>query len=87
MSSPVSPGQNAYLVARTVPDAICAIQVYYKNGISEAKGLEQKMSGADGMVRWDWKVGPGTSTGTWKIHVAVSKDGETVSVEIPFVVQ
>lgn len=72
VTSPVSPGQNATLRAITLPNAFCAIDVYYKSGKSEAAGLYPHRADEDGWISWTWKVGTRTTPGRWKIIVTAS---------------
>jgi hypothetical protein len=46
------------------------IDVYYKSGVSSAKGLENKIADENGYVVWTWKVGPSTAGGTYKIIIS-----------------
>jgi competence protein ComEC len=69
VTSPVSTGDDATLIARTSPGASCSITVNYKSGPSTAEGLEPKTADAQGMVSWTWEVGPQTTPGTWPIVV------------------
>lgn len=87
VSSPITPGQDATLVARTIPRAKCSIMVLYKSGASTAEGLEDKVAGADGKVSWTWKVGTRTTSGTWCVVVSAKLDGETVSETTSFQVR
>lgn len=87
VTSPVRPGANATLTAKTAPGAKCAITVYYKSGPSTAQGLVPKAADAGGNVSWTWKVGTNTTPGTWRIVVTASKDGSTVTKETTFTVQ
>ena len=87
VTSPVSPGANATLVAKTAPGAQCAITVYYKSGPSSAAGLYPKGADSAGSVSWTWKVGTRTTAGSWRIVVSASLDGETISQTTYFTVQ
>lgn len=69
VTSPVSKGANATLIAKTSPNASCTITVYYKSGASTAAGLGPKTADASGIVSWTWKVGTRTTSGTWSIVV------------------
>jgi len=50
VTSPVSSGSNATLVAQTIPGAECDITVYYKSGASTASGLYPKTADSSGRV-------------------------------------
>ncbi len=87
VTSPVSPGSNATLVAQTTPGAQCNITVHYKSGASKASGLYSKTADNSGKVSWTWKVGTRTTPGSWQIVVKVSNDGQTVSQSTDFIVR
>ncbi len=69
ITTPVSPGYYATLEARTVPNTICGIDVYYASGKSEAQGLYAQRADSEGNVSWTWKVGTRTTPGWWRIVV------------------
>lgn len=79
VTSPVSRGNAASLVARATPGATCSIVVVYKSGPSRAQGLETKVADADGNVSWTWIVGTRTTLGTWPITVTASLGGRSIS--------
>ena len=87
LTSPIAKGGNATLSIKTVAGANCGITVHYKSGASTAAGLGPKSADGNGNVSWTWKVGTGTTPGTWRIVVNASANGQNVSQEIPFVVQ
>jgi len=87
VTSPVSPGGNATLTAKTVPGAACTITVYYKSGPSTAKGLSPKTANDDGFVTWTWKVGTNTTPGTWRIVVTATINDQTITQETTFTVR
>jgi beta-lactamase superfamily II metal-dependent hydrolase len=87
MTSPVSPGVNATLVAKATPGAQCDITVYYGSGPSTAQGLYPKTADTSGNVSWTWKVGTRTTPGSWRIVVTASLGGKTVSQTTYFTVQ
>jgi hypothetical protein len=86
VTSPVRPGANATLTAKTAPGASCSIKVYYKSGPSTAQGLTTKTADSSGIVSWAWKVGTNTTPGSWRIVVTASKDGQTITKETYFTV-
>ena len=79
VTTPVSQGAEATLIAQTEPKAECNISVYYKSGKSTASGLFPKTADSSGRVSWTWKVGTKTTPGSWKIIVTASFGGKTVS--------
>ncbi|HEX9897196.1 MAG TPA: thermonuclease family protein [Dehalococcoidales bacterium] len=87
ITSPISPGDNATLTAKTLPNAECSITVYYKSGPSTASGLYTKTADADGYVSWTWKVGSKTTPGSWRIVVTAKIGDQMVDQEIYFTVQ
>jgi hypothetical protein len=75
VTSPVSAGSYATLVARVAPSRVtCSITVYYKSGPSHAAGLYSKRPIA-GRVSWTWKVGTRTTPGRWPIRVSCGVAG------------
>lgn len=82
VTSPVECGAMATLTAKGKPGVEYDIDVVYKKTESKAKGLENKTAAADGTVSWTWKVGSGTTPGTFSIYVA----GGDESAEIKFTV-
>ena len=87
VTSPVSPGANATLVAKATPGAQCDITVYYKSGPSTAQELYPKTADTSGNVSWTWKVGTRTTPGSWRIVVTASLGGKTVSQTTYFTVK
>jgi len=81
LTSPVSPGADATLRAKTIPNASCSIEVYYKSGLSEAAGLETKPADPAGDVSWTWRVGSRTAPGDWRIVVTATLDGRQAKRE------
>ena len=53
VTSPVSRGNSATLVARVVPSRTCSITVTYKSGRSQAQGLYPKRP-SNGRVSWTY---------------------------------
>jgi hypothetical protein len=74
VTSPVSPGAHATLVARVVPTRRCTITVYYMSGPSHAQGLYAKRP-VNGRVSWTWMVGTNTTAGRWPIQVRCGTAG------------
>jgi hypothetical protein len=74
VTSPVSRGNQATLVARVVPRRVCSITVTYKSGPSHAAGLYPKRP-SGGRVSWTWKVGTRTTPGRWPIRVSCGSAG------------
>lgn len=87
VTSPVSSGGTATLIAQTLPGADCSITVYYKSGPSSASGLDPKPADNSGKVSWTWKVGASTTPGSWRIVVNAISGGKTVSQETYFTVR
>lgn len=61
--------QEATVIIKGQPGVTYDIDVYYKSGVSSAKGLEDQVADEQGYVTWTWKVGPSTAAGTYKILV------------------
>lgn len=87
VTSPVRPGANATLKARSVPGAECTVTVYYKSGASTAQGLVPKKADGNGDVSWTWPVGTKTTPGTWRIVVTASYGGKSVAQNTYFKVE
>ena len=66
-------GANATAAVKTAARAQCSITVEYKSGPSSAIGLGNKAASSSGAVSWTWKVGPGTTRGSWPVTVSCSK--------------
>ena len=52
-----------------LPNTEYDINVYYSSGVSKAKGLENKISDANGYVSWSWKIGGSTNSGNYRIDL------------------
>lgn len=76
----ISQGSTATVTIKGEPNTTYSIKVYIKSGTSSAKGLEDKVSDANGYVTWTWKISSRTSTGDFKIIVT---GGDTVA-EVPY---
>lgn len=74
VTSPVSRGDDATLVALVRPARRCMITVYYKSGPSVAQGLHSKRP-RNGRVSWTWMVGTNTTPGRWPIQVSCGSAG------------
>jgi hypothetical protein len=74
VTSPVSPGAHAILVARVHPARRCTITVYYKSGPSVARGLYPKRPVHE-RISWTWMVGTNTTAGRWPIEVRCGSAG------------
>jgi hypothetical protein len=74
VTSPVSPGAHATLVARVRPARLCTIRVYYKATVSHARGLNAKRP-VHGRVSWTWMVGTERTAGRWPIYVSCGSAG------------
>lgn len=78
----ISRNQTGTVTIQGEPNTNYSITVRYKSGPSEADGLEDKTSNANGMVSWSWKVGPRTSAGTYSITVRGGGVSQTVDYTI-----
>ena len=79
VTNPVECGAIATLTAKGKPGVEYDIDVIYKKTESKAKGLENKKAASDGTVSWTWKVGSGTTPGTYTI--TVNGGGETDKIQ------
>ena len=73
---------DATVTIQGAPNTSYSITVRYKSGPSTAKGLEDQVSDADGIVSWTWHIGGRTSAGTFTITVSGGGESETVSFTI-----
>ena len=79
VTDPVEAGAKATLTIKGKPYTEYNIDVIYKTTASKAQGLENKISSADGTVSWTWKVGNGTTPGTYTIYI--SGGGERAEIK------
>jgi hypothetical protein len=79
-TSPIEAGGNATAAVKTAGGAACNIRVVYKSGASKAAGLGDKTADAAGNVSWTWRVGTGTTPGSWPVTVTCSKGGVSKSI-------
>ena len=80
LTSPAARGSYATATVRTAPAAYCTIVVIYKSGPSSAAGLTPKNADGSGVASWTWKVGTGTTVGSWPVTVTCSSGGLSASV-------
>ncbi|CAM3130999.1 thermonuclease family protein [Sporolactobacillus spathodeae] len=73
----VKRGQNASVSVTAKRGARGTIKVYYKSGISKAKGLEPKIAGSSGKITWTWLVGTATTPGTYRVVIQVGNKTST----------
>lgn len=78
----VSPGGDAFIEIQGNPNTEYNIAVYYSGKVIEANGLENKVSDANGYIRWEWTIGSKTTPGTYKIVI----NGDDQKKEIEFTV-
>lgn len=82
VTSPVERGAMATLTAKGKPGVEYDIDVVYKKTESKAQGLENKTSASDGTVSWTWKVGSGTTPGTYTITVIGGGEKDTIKFTV-----
>lgn len=78
LTEQVVAGSNAKLSVYGTPGKEYRIEVHYKSGISEAKGLEDQVAADDGLLCWTWKVSARTTPGEYKIRVVCVSDESDV---------
>ena len=71
-------GSNAFVTIQGAPNTEYDISVHYSSGASDAAGLENKTSDANGFVTWEWEVGPNTTKGEHTITVSGGGSKESV---------
>ena len=88
LTSPITRGSEASLVAQTVPGALCSLEVTLPSGaVSGSSGTRATpVAGGDGTVSWTWRVGGSTRPGTGTVRVECALGGdwgtETASIVI-----
>lgn len=87
LSSPVAPFSDATIQIQTKPGANCSISVFYKSGLSRAKGLSPQVADSKGRISWRWRVGSNTTPGRWPIVVTCEKDGDAGELRTGFEVR
>ncbi len=80
--SPIVRGENATIEILGEANTSYSIQVFYKSGVSTAKGLEDKVSDAEGKVSWTWKVSSSVDAG--KYQIILKKTGDTLQKVIDY---
>ncbi len=75
LTSKASINNDATLEILGKPNTKYRISVYYKTKPSQAKGLVEKESDANGYVSWTWRVGASVQPGSYQIQVV--SGGET----------
>ena len=69
LTSKASINNDATLEILGKPNTKYRISVYYKTKPSQAKGLVEKESDANGYVSWTWRVGASVHPGSYQIQV------------------
>ena len=77
--------ETVSVTIQALPNTKYHIVVNYKSGPSKSKDLDEKISDANGIVTWTWKVGAKSAAGTFDIIVK-DDDGKSVKVEWTVVV-
>ncbi|MBL8160075.1 hypothetical protein JNJ66_06490 [Candidatus Saccharibacteria bacterium] len=70
LTSPVDPGSNVSLTAKTTPTADCEIKVEYDKVPSTDSGLVPKKADEYGIVSWTWTVEESVPRGEWPVRVS-----------------
>ena len=77
MTETVAAGKKASVTVKGLPNTEYSITVTYSS-VSEAKGLENKLSDENGAVSWSWRVGNKTKPGKYKIEIQCSTEKITL---------
>jgi len=77
--------ETVSVTIQALPNTKYHIVVNYKSGPSKSKDLDEKISDANGIVSWTWKVGAKSTAGTFDIIVK-DDDGKSVKVKWTVVV-
>jgi hypothetical protein len=83
VSSPVSRGATATATVTDAPGVTCTISYRTPSGaVSEAAGLGNATTDANGRASWSWAIGGSTNPGTGTVTVRCG----TVSRSVPIVI-
>lgn len=83
VTSPVSRGSEASLVAQTGPNMACGLEVTLPSGNqSHSQGLGPGSADASGRVQWSWRTGTSTKPGTATAHVTCGSASDTAQFQI-----
>ena len=69
LTSPITPGSDAYISVHTNPLSVCTIKVEYNKVASTDPGLIAKTADDYGSVSWTWTVGSSVPLGKWPVTV------------------
>lgn len=81
LTSPVAPGANASVIARTVPGSKCTVKVEYGGVASTDSGLAPKPADEFGTVTWTWTVGKSVPLGTWPVTITCAYNDKPAVVK------
>lgn len=77
------PGGVAQAEANVTPGAVCDLDYRTPAGTeSEAEGLSEQTAGADGKLRWEWRISPNTETGSAEVTLTCGDASETLVITI-----
>lgn len=80
LTTPVVPGLNASVTAKTNTDSKCSIQVLYNEVASRDSGLTPKIADDYGMVSWTWTVESNVPLGKWPVKIACALGSKSAVV-------
>lgn len=80
LTTPVMPGDNASVIAKTVAGSTCTIKVEYNKVASTDSGLKQKTSDEFGSISWSWTVEPTVPEGKWPVTITCAYQERTAVV-------
>ncbi len=81
LTEAVAGGQLASVTVKGLPNTEYDITVTYSS-VSEASGLENKVSDSDGLVSWSWRVGSNTNPGRYTIDIQCESEKITLYFEV-----
>ena len=84
LTASVCNGCTASVTIKTSAGAYCTIDVVYNSGSSTAAGLGPKTAGSTEKIKWSWKVGTRTATGTYPIYIDCSKGDRNGTLTLSF---
>ena len=74
ISSPITPGSQASISARTNREAVCTLSVKYNDVEVKNVAFIEKTANEFGGVDWDWQVDSNAPIGKWPVTISCKKN-------------
>ena len=79
VTSPVKPGREVSITARTAPGARCVFSLWHEqSGMGKTADAPVKIADAEGWVSWTFVMYPDATKGAWRLIVKADLDGTRV---------